>query len=281
MTTTPPYEPYREVPAGTFRWRLGVRPLDLADWLVITDHYDAEVTAKARIMADHPDTAFCVLDDVEAECSEVATAVIDHLHRHHPERFGQSRLDPELHPLDAAARLVQEDLVLMVEREGELVFAGGSVCFPNRWDLRSKLGRTMAEVHEPVTELNAQLGDTVDAFLRRLTPDKPVWRLGWGVLDTDDLYQAVDGTAAPRPVDAPPAEHHLRVERETLRRFPETGCILFTIHTHLTPLTELPADSAISLASALDAIPTGIAEYKQLDQTGAAIAEWLRETAGV
>ena len=36
MTTTPPYEPYREVPAGTFRWRLGVRPLDLADWLVRT-----------------------------------------------------------------------------------------------------------------------------------------------------------------------------------------------------------------------------------------------------
>ena len=55
MTTTPPYEPYREVPTGTFRWRLGVRPLDLADWLVITDHYNAEVTAKARIMADHPE----------------------------------------------------------------------------------------------------------------------------------------------------------------------------------------------------------------------------------
>jgi hypothetical protein len=169
----------------------------------------------------------------------------------------------------------------MVEREGELVFAGGSVCFPNRWDLRSKLGRTMAEVHEPVTDLNAQLGDTVDGFLRRLAPAKPVWRLGWGVLDTNDLYQPLDGTAAPRPINAPPAEHHLRVERETLRRFPETGCILFTIHTHLTPLVDLPADSAISLASALDAIPTGIAEYKQLDQTGAEIANWLRESASV
>jgi hypothetical protein len=281
VSARPPHEPYREVPAGTFRWRLGVRPLDLADWLVVTDHYHEEITTKARIMADHPDTAFCVLDDVDAECSEIATAVIDHLHRHHPERFGESRLDPDLHPLDAAGRLVQEDLVVMIEREGELVFAGGSVCFPNRWDLRSKLGRTMAEVHEPVTDLNAQLGDTVDGFLRRLTPAKPVWRLGWGVLDTDDLYQPLDGTAGPRPVDAPPAEHHLRVERETLRRFPETGCILFTIHTHLTPLVELPADSATSLASALDAIPTGIAEYKQLDQTGAAIAEWLRETAGV
>lgn len=281
MKSRPLHEPYREVPEGTFRWRLGVRPLDLADWLVITDHYTDEVTEKARIMAEHPGTAFCVLDDVEAESVEIATAVVDHLRHHHPDRFDQVEIDPSLHPLDAAGRLIQEDLVVMVERDNDLIFAGGSVCFPNRWDLRSKLGRTMAEVHEPVTDLNAQLGDTVDAFLRRLTPAKPVWRLGWGVLDTDDLYQPLDGTADPRPIDAAPAEHHLRVERETLRRFPETGCILFTIHTHLTPLVDLPADSATSLASALDAIPTGIAEYKQLDETGAAIANWLRESAAV
>ena len=57
MTTTPPYEPYREVPTGTFRWRLGVRPLDLADWLLITDHYSHEVAEKAQILTAHPDTA--------------------------------------------------------------------------------------------------------------------------------------------------------------------------------------------------------------------------------
>ena len=74
----------------------------------------------------------------------------------------------------------------------------------------------------------------------------------------------------------------VRAEPDTrLPHWIETGCILFTIHTHLTPLVDLPADSATALASALDAIPTGIAEYKQLDETGAAIANWLRESAGV
>ena len=38
----------------------------------------------------------------------------------------------------------------MVERDGRLVFGAGSVCFPNRWDLRSKLGLTLADVHAPV-----------------------------------------------------------------------------------------------------------------------------------
>ncbi len=256
-----------------------MRPLDVDQWLEITDHRDAELAAKAQIMATHPHTAFAVLDDgIADESHEIADAVLAHLHSHLDPTI---TLDTSLHPLDAAARLVQEDLVVMVERDGRLVFGGGSVCFPNRWDLRSKLGMTMAEVHDPVSLLNEQLGDTVDAFLARLTPQRPVWRLGWGVLDTDELYQPTDGTAAPRPIDAPPAAHHLRVERETLRCFPATGCVLFTIHTHLTPLTDVidSATSAVALADALESMPAPIAEYKQLDRTGAAIADWLRHAA--
>ena len=276
----PRYEPYAESPSSTFRWRLGVRPLNLDDWLEVTEHHQTELAAKARIMAEHPGTAFAVLDDhVAVEAQEVAEAIVGHVRAHHDPA---ATLPSGCHPLDGAARIVQEDLVLMVERDGRLVFGGGSVCFPNRWDLRSKLGLTMAEVHEPVSLLNEQLGSTIDDFLTRLTPQRPVWRLGWGVLDTDDLYQPVDGTAAPRPIDAPPTAHHLRVERETLRRFPATGCVLFTIHTHLTPLVDVVenAQSARALADALDSMPMPIAEYKQLDHTGAAIADWLRHAAG-
>lgn len=274
----PQYEPYREQRGEVFRWRLGVRPLDPADWLVLDEHADHELAAKHRVMAEHPATAFAVIDGIDAEVAEVTEAIVAFLRERHRTRYATVSLDPALHPLDAAGRLVQEDLVLMVEREGRLVFGGGSVCFPNRWDLRSKLGRTMAEVHDPVAELNAQLGRTIDDFLARLRPGKPVWRLGWGVLDTDDLYQPADGTAAPRPVDAAPADHHLRVERETLRRFPRTGCVLFTIHTHVTPLPDVAAfpDSAAALADALESLPPSIAAYKQLDHTKAMLAAWLR-----
>ena len=92
-----------------------------------------------------------------------------------------------------------EDLVMMVERDGRLIFGGGSVCFPNRWDLRSKLGCTMAEVHAPVALLNEQLEAPVDRFFERLRPERSYWRLGWGILDTDDWYTPLDGTASPRP----------------------------------------------------------------------------------
>lgn len=280
-----PYLPFMDGPAPAgpeaFRWRLGVRPLDLTDWIELGPDADAAIEAKSHLMTEFPDTVFAVLDDeVERESREVADALVAHLRRRWPERFGRAALDEQLHPLDAAARLVPEDLVLLVERDGGLVFGGGSVCFPNRWDLRSKIGLTMAEVHAPVDRLNDQLEAPIAGFFQRLTPERSYWRLGWGVLDTPDWYTAVDGTAAPRPATPAPERTFLRVERETLRRFPATGCILFTIRTYVTPILEVAAtpEVAIRLASALDSLPMDVRAYKDLASTGDAIAALLRRT---
>ena len=70
----PPYEPWRET-SGVFRWRLGVRPLDMADWIEIDEHHGDEIAAKARIMATNAATALVALDDAEPECAEVADAL--------------------------------------------------------------------------------------------------------------------------------------------------------------------------------------------------------------
>ncbi|CAN5348558.1 DUF3445 domain-containing protein [soil metagenome] len=274
---------YRPYVGGPFRWRLGLRPLDPAEWIEIRDDHEVQMAAKAAVLADHHETVVVVADHVAPEATEVLEALVTHVRERFPERYARVQPDRSLHPLDAAGRLVQEDLVLMVERDDRLVVGGGSVCFPNRWDLRSKLGCTMAEVHEPVARLNAQLAGPIDGVLARLRPERSYWRLGWGVLDTGELYQAVDGTAPPRP-GADGIDHlsldqiHLRVERETLRRFPRTGCVLFTIRTHIANLrqvAESPVDAAL-LAEAVAAMPTDVAGYKQLDELGARVLELLR-----
>jgi hypothetical protein len=277
--TEPRYEPYRETAGAPFRWRLGLRPLDLADWIQIDDQYDHDLAEKQRVLSEHRTTVFRVLDDVVDESQEVLDAIVAHLRTH--ERFVALEPDRDLHPLDAAGRLVQEDLVLLVERDGELVCGGGSVCFPNRWDLASKVGQPMTVIHAPVARLNEQLAAPIDRFLDRLTPERSYWRLGWGVLDTDELFQPTDGSASARPAAAPPGVHHLRVERETLRRFPATSCVLFTIRTYLTPLAGVvPHGDAAALAAAIEALPSDVAAYKQLDGVGDELTAWLRELAG-
>ena len=267
--------------AASFRWRLGVRPLDLHDWIELGPDADAAIARKPTLIAEHPDTVFAVLDDIEAESAEVAAALVAHLRVRWPDRYGDIDLDATLHPLDAAARLVPEDLVLLVERDGRLVFGGGSVCFPNRWDLRSKLGLSMAAVHAPVDLLNEQLAAPIDAFFDRLTPQRSFWRLGWGILDTPDWYTPVDGTAAPRPADPGPDELFLRVERETLRRFPSTNCVLFTIRTYVTPIPHVAADSNVArrLADSIDALPDDVRRYKDVRETANGLIDALRANA--
>lgn len=265
-----PYRPWRQrgvVVDGSFRWRLGTRPLDLDDWIEFGPDGDAWVAEKAAVMRDHADTAFAVVDGIEPDCGEIADALVEHLGRSSPDR--SVGLDPLLHPLDAAARLVPDDLVVMVEREGHLVFGGGSVCFPNRWDLRSKLGRSIADVHAPVARLNDQLEQAVDSFFDRLEPDRSFWRLGWGILDTAAGYTPIDGTAAPRPERPTIDDLHVRVERETLRRFPVHRSVLFTIRTYVAPLTTVLADpdDRQAIVRIVDAMPDEVRRYKDIDDT--------------
>ncbi len=281
VSALPVHRPYLP---GPFRWRLGLRPLDVDDWIEIRDDHDHQMAVKAQVLADHHATAFGAIEGVESEATEVLEALVDHLRHRFPARYASVEPHATVHPLDAAGRLVQEDLALLVERDGQLVFGAGSICFPNRWDLRSKLGLPLHDVHAPVARLNAELAGPIDRFFERLTPERSFWRLGWGILDTPELYQAVDGTAPSRPLDSSTADVgfddlHLRVERETVRRFPRTGAVLFTIRTHITTLRDLvtePAETAL-LAEAVAAMPDDVARYKQLDELGGRIVAWLRE----
>ncbi len=282
---TTPYLPFMDVPDGApFRWRLGVRPLDLDDWIELGPGADEAIAAKAALNGEHHATVFAALTDrpdVDAAAHEVAGALVEHLRRRWPERYATVELDAALHPLDAAARLVPEDLVLMVAdpaHDGRLVFAAGSVCFPNRWDLRSKIGLPLSDVHAPVARLNEQLAVPIERFFDRLTPERSFWRLGWGLLDTPDWYTPLDGTAATRSNDPAPSAHHLRVERETLRRFPGTGCVLFTIRTYVIPVADVGRDPQVArrLAGALEALPDDVRTYKGVAATAAGVVELLR-----
>ena len=233
-----PYAPWGEhgaVVDGEFRWRLGVRPLDLRDWIELgpdADGPDGWIAQKTRLFAEHRDTVFAALDGIERS-REVADALVDHLRWRWPDRFGAATLDADLHPLEAASTLVPEDLVLMVERDGRLVFGGGSVCFPNRWDLRVETRSTMAEVHAPVARLNADTRARGRPFPR--SPLVPSARSGGsdgGSSTSRTGYTPGDGTGAPRPIDPDVDELFVRVERETLRRFPRNR-VRAVHHSHL------------------------------------------------
>jgi hypothetical protein len=80
------------------------------------------------------------------------------------------------------------------------------------------------------------------------------------------------------PPGLDPARLWFRLERQTLRRFPVHGSVLFTIRTLQWPLPEVAADrtAAAALADAVAALPPALARYKDLEACRASVVEWLR-----
>jgi hypothetical protein len=97
-------------------------------------------------------------------------------------------------------------------------------------------------------------------------------------LDTADWYTPVDGTAAPRPSTPAPDDQFLRVERETLRRFPTTNCVLFTIRTYVASIPTVAGDVDVAgrLADAVASLPGDVQSYKDVVTSADALIERLR-----
>lgn len=246
---------------------MGTRGLDPAVWLLADEDRDRDLARKAALLAERHDEVFAALDSpiVDAAASAVLRLVV---------AATGGRAEAHLHPLDAAGRLVQEDLCLLVERDGVPHLDAASLCFPSYWRLRDKLGRPLAEVHQPVAHYAEELAPRVDRFLTRLPADRPVWRRNWSIHD-DPAYFLPDPTP-PRPVD-PPEGLWLRSERQTLRRLEVPGCVLFTIRTQQVPLVALAErpDLAARMADAIAAWSPALAAYKG-GHGALASVPWLR-----
>ncbi len=242
-------------PARTWL-RMGTRQLGSRPWLVFDEHRAAELALKRHLCAARHDEVFAA-EAGSAEAGEQAGHEVLELVRaacraegldpgRHPlDRADRHPLDrADRHPLDRAGRLVQEDLCLLRRDRSGWVLAAGSLCFPTRWRLGDKLGRSLTAVHAPVEGYQAELASRVETMLDRLD-DRIVWRRNWFVHPDGRLFQP------DRPIGGDPVVParscgdglFLRSERQTLRRLPASTWILFTIRIQHAPLGRFLADA--------------------------------------
>jgi dimethylamine monooxygenase subunit A len=284
--------PYLPFDGGRFRLQIGLMPLALADWLEIDRNFAADLAAKRHLLASRHSEVFAALPEADAPARELLALLAEHLPRHHPTLFCRDgtrlRIDatgeswdlapPPLHPLDLAGRLVQEDLCLMQAEGGTYRLVGASLCFPSRWRLADKLGQPLAAIHDPVPGYSATLERPVERFFAALKAEKPVWRLNWTIRDDPAPFQP-ETCAGALPITAATAGERLwlRVERQTLRRLPQSGAVVFAIRTHITRLDAAIAEelAAADLAAALRAMPEETREYKNFAEIAPALIAWL------
>jgi hypothetical protein len=277
----PEYFPYAE---GPFRMAMGLMALKPADWIEIDHHHATEIALRNHLLDTRRDEVLAMAPEALDACREILEQLSGFLPERFPDIFERAgswlvnRLTGHrwpisaniADPLDIAGRMVQEDLCVLQDIDGEMRLTAGVLCFPNRWRLADKLGLPMIGIHGPVPSYAERLGKPVDRFLGLMTPDRPVWRMNWSLTSDPTLFlptghgrREIDPSVTPENAGS---RIFLRVERQTLRRLPRTGAVLFTIRTYqrtVGGLTDRPGEPA-RLAAAIRALPDETARYKSI-----------------
>lgn len=292
MVTVPPsHSPYD---GSATPFTIGLKPLDLADWIEIDSRFEAYLSEKERLFATVPDRVFAAEAETLPAQREVLTLLSNHLIAHFPERYSWDgvrisigatgrRIDPAaigVAPLRAASLLVQEDLVIMRKGTHGWRLAAASLCFPSSWSLAEKFGRPLDDIHAPVPafQRGTRAAALIERIFDRMKPEQPVQRLNWSLQADAALHQPHAKSDRDRTIHQsattllgpdPMARSFIRVERQTLRKLPSSGDILFTIRIHLDPLAVLRSHSdrarlAASFATQLDGLDADQLAYKGL-----------------
>jgi dimethylamine monooxygenase subunit A len=282
----PAYTPYD---GSSKPFTIGLKPLDPATWIEIDADFEAYIAEKKRLYATIPEKVFVEEADTRAAQQEVLDMLVDHVaglmpRLPSPERESVGKALNETKaagvgepPLKTASLIVPEDLILMRRGDNGWRLAAGSLCFPSSWSLQEKFGHALEEIHGPVPGFSrgTRNAELIHRMFDRL--HQPVERMNWSLQASRVLYYPLSSAqridrASKRPSKFTEAhiaaQVFIRVERQTLRKLPVSGDILFTIRIYIDPLTlieQQPERRAIATGFAQQ---LGEMEEAQLDYKG-------------
>ena len=268
---SPRHRPWEEAAEFT----IGLRPIPIEAWL---EGDEADPAArKDPLFASRRSLVWAEAEGSRPGQAEVASLV-------------EAALGPapasDLPPLFVASRRVPDDLCLMEKRDGQWRLTALSLSAGSFFTAEEVIGRSLAELHAPVTGFAERLLTRVHRIFEGLRPQLVLERRNWTLLNSAELH-----TPTPAPIRAAigridPADAgsvlNLRVERQTLRRLPNTGGALFTIRVWLAPLESLASDPArlAAFAHAWRTAHPDLRAYKRFDLYDALVEGFLAR-AGV
>ena len=231
-----------------FQMKLGLRPRQESCWLPRENLFDngterdEQLRQKRHLFAHNHADIFAAFPSATTASAEMLQMVCDHITSHH--HGPPPNIDHTQHPLEAAARLVPEDLLLLAPRSQNNSedhptwhLEAAALAFPAHWVLAEKMGHPMQMIHQPVPHYDERLARPVDRFFNAMKIGPISSRMNWSLQIGRDLF-------TPRRVSRKAAANNddfhqlfLRIENQTLRKLPDTGCVVFTIRTHMLPMT--------------------------------------------
>jgi hypothetical protein len=292
--------------ADTYRYSTNIEPAGNAvcthagTWgervVDIDSEYEHELAERQRILAADP-SRYAALPHMRTACWDAMLALMGELATAYPDTMSLTRAgeswrwrnqklgiaqdfvlgDESTLPAEPLAYIgsqVQEDIVLLDQRDSDLFADAGVVTFASGWSFGFDVGMTFLEIHGPVPRLR-ESGVITRAreFLIRLQAGAVYRRTNW----TLGVGRRLDASTETYPEWGPDVRRvagvdddtfgrliHLRVEVQHLIRLPESGAICFLIRTYLLPLVDLVTVEPWRrrTAAVVAELPDDLADYK-------------------
>ncbi|WP_306132354.1 heme-dependent oxidative N-demethylase family protein [Roseivivax marinus] len=226
----------------------GIRPLEPAEWLLVDDAFAAQMAERERLITTGREAVIAECPGARPAILEALEVILERLPEGYA-REGDDVVRPDgataqidrTDPLATLGHLVQDDICIMQRPDGgdEHVLTAAVLCFPARWRLAEKIGRPLIAIHEPVPEYDSDLAPRVQRLFDGVRVGRPLWRVNELWTDNPTLFQPEP--PANRPKWRGAESRYLRSERQCLVRLPETGAVVFSIHTYMVAAENMPS----------------------------------------
>jgi hypothetical protein len=227
-------------------------------WLEIENTYVSRIAQRRALFKEYGKKVIDYLPGSELACKELMEMCLQFYCARYPKLFhlsadkkifhnGILKEDSHitaLHPLHVLLNNVPEDfgIVLRNEEDGQYYFRAGVICSSLGWNVSTKIGMNLREIHKPIPDYKEKMSFSMDRYFSKMPTNAPIQRGSWGLEVGTPLFM-------------PPGDPHerlrevqqkgltvedcnLRVDWQTLRRLPLSAGIVFNYKALFTPVTE-------------------------------------------
>lgn len=214
----------------------GILPFEMSDWLTIDDAFSAQMAERTRLLTQHRSDVLAMDECARAAAVELLDMVLSLTYGGVQEQV--VRPDGVLvdidrsDPLGTLGHLIQEDLCILQKIGDEHVLTGAVLCFPASWTLAEKFMRPLLGIHDQVAEYDGGIAKRVQRLFDGVREGRPMWRFNALWYEDANLHQPRSIHDKRTQMDETEGQF-LRSEHQCILRLPQSGAVVFSIHTYV------------------------------------------------
>ncbi|KAI9772675.1 MAG: hypothetical protein M1840_000270 [Geoglossum simile] len=250
-----PYRPFR----WAYHQTMSLTKMEPNWWLELENTYVARIAQRKGYFEKYGGAVLQYLPGSELACKELMEMCIQFLCARYPQYFsldeenmvfknGILKIETQLrsmHPLEILLNHVPEDFAITMRDpvDGFYYFRAGVICSSLGWNVGTKIGLRLHEIHAPIPDYKEKMRFSMDRFFAKMPTDKPIQRGSWGLEVDQPLFMPPGDPHELHRLSQNPelklSQCHLRVDWQTLRRLPLSAAIVFNFKALFTPVSEL------------------------------------------